>query len=167
MSENLDELREIVAQTLEAKGVLAKLRVRIIVFSKFCWRPFQKFKTDWDLLWSVSLQAQVRKHVFDAIDDQEPSPSVANERVASIRATPSSQIMLDLVLDYLEHFELDYTASVFFAEARVDDLEGVIVDRDDLRARAGLSDANESNEPVLAQLLTSFVRLLNGFSPDS
>ena len=78
--------------------------------------------------------------------------------MAQIRSTPAALLLLDLVREYLDHFELDYTSSVLHAEARVDELEGDSINRADLRARLGLTVASPTAaaEPVLAHLLAAF-----------
>jgi FGFR1 oncogene partner len=68
-----------------------------------------------------ALQAQIRKHVFDAIEEQDGHThnQIQNERLAAIRQTPASQLLLDLIREYLDFYELDYTSSVFHSEARL------------------------------------------------
>ena len=90
-----------------------------------------------------------------------------DDRVAQIRASPDAHLLLDLVREFLDHYELDYTASVMHAEARIDELEGESVDRDALRVRLGLptpaTDVHgQSTEPMLAQLLTAFLHMVCG-----
>jgi hypothetical protein len=65
-------------------------------------------------------QAQIRKHVFDVIEEQDSGNKAAeNDKVALIRHTPTDQLTLQLVREFLDFYELDYTASVFHSEARV------------------------------------------------
>jgi FGFR1 oncogene partner len=68
----------------------------------------------------VHAQAQIRKHVFDVIEEQDSgNKSAENDKVALIRHTPTDQLALQLVREFLDYYELDYTASVFHSEARV------------------------------------------------
>jgi hypothetical protein len=124
MADNIDELKEIVAQSLEAKGVLAKLRVR-----RACSPTARRFvirtlhhMIDVFLICAAVMQAQIRKHVFDVIEENSPgskSDSAENDKLALIRTTPTDVLALDLVREFLDYYELDYTTSVFHAEARV------------------------------------------------
>jgi hypothetical protein len=67
------------------------------------------------------IQAQIRKHVFDVIEENpgSKSDSAENDKLALIRSTPTDVLALDLVREFLDYYELDYTTSVFHAEARV------------------------------------------------
>jgi hypothetical protein len=71
--------------------------------------------------------------VFAAIEEQEGTqqrraaggdaassaahPAQAHRRVHSINTTPAAALMLDLVREWLDFYELDYTASTLTAEA--------------------------------------------------
>src|SRR4051812_8209762 len=103
----MEELKSVVASTLEKQGILAKLR------------------------------AQLRAHVFAAIEAQEQEnagvigtntksapptaglDSQAIKRLATIQATPAGSLVLELIKEWLEFYELDYTASTLLAEARL------------------------------------------------
>jgi FGFR1 oncogene partner len=86
------ELRDLVAQTLEAKGVLGKIR------------------------------AQLRAHVFLALEEQEAEksrPSPVNEELVSFSNTHEGRLVLGLVREFLEFYELSATLAVFEPEADV------------------------------------------------
>lgn len=87
-----DELKGVISRTLEAKGVLAKIR------------------------------AELRKHVFEAIDEQEQQsaePEDVCPQLTSIKSTALDSTALDLVKEFLSFYELDYTLSVLTSEARL------------------------------------------------
>ncbi|GBG33422.1 FGFR1 onco partner [Hondaea fermentalgiana] len=85
----LDQLKHIVSRTLEAKGVLGTIR------------------------------AQLRAAVFTALDEQERANGVylENYRVQKIKSSPESKLLLALMHEFFEFYELDRTLSVFMPEA--------------------------------------------------
>lgn len=81
------ELRDLVAQTLEANGVLGKIR------------------------------AQLRASVFLALEEQEQSQGNTNPSLKQYLSTKEGQAVAGLVREFLEFFNLDYTLAVFEPEA--------------------------------------------------
>ncbi|XP_043273917.1 uncharacterized protein [Venturia canescens] len=83
------ELRDLVVQTLENNGVLAKLR------------------------------AELRASVFLALEEQEtvanPEP-LLNETVKQYLGNEDGKLLFSLVREFLEYFGLDYTISVYDSE---------------------------------------------------
>lgn len=63
--------------------------------------------------------------------------------------TAESQIAADLVREYLEHYKLDYTLSIFIPEANLKDTTPI--DRNDVARKAGISSA--ADEPLLVSLI--------------
>ena len=117
MSSTVDELKEVVVQTLEKKGVLGKIRVCFLHSVAFL----------------IALQAELRASVFTAIDEQEKHSGVYNENktVQSILGTQDGvcfgayllwliqfrKIAFTLIRELFEFCELDYTVSVLTPEA--------------------------------------------------
>ena len=62
--------------------------------------------------------------------------------------TAESQVAADLVRDYLEHYKLDYTLSIFIPEANLKDQP---IDRSEVAKKAGI--AIPTDEPLLVSLL--------------
>lgn len=62
--------------------------------------------------------------------------------------TAESQVAADLVRDYLEHYKLDYTLSIFIPEANLKDTP---IDRSEVARKAGVDVS--SNEPLLVSLI--------------
>ncbi|XP_061195674.1 centrosomal protein 43-like isoform X1 [Saccostrea echinata] len=83
------ELRDLVAQTLEANGVLGKIR------------------------------AQLRASVFLALEEQEQNQDkpFANPALRQYLSTKEGQAVAGLVREFLDFFQLDYTLAVFEPEA--------------------------------------------------
>ncbi|XP_062591577.1 centrosomal protein 43-like isoform X4 [Saccostrea cucullata] len=83
------ELRDLVAQTLEANGVLGKIR------------------------------AQLRASVFLALEEQEQNQDkpFANPALRQFLSTKEGQAVTGLVREFLDFFQLDYTLAVFEPEA--------------------------------------------------
>ncbi|XP_012263625.2 uncharacterized protein LOC105690423 [Athalia rosae] len=83
------ELRDLVAQTLENNGVLAKVR------------------------------AELRASVFLALEEQESvmnTEPLLNKTVKQYLANPEGRLLFSLVREFLEYFGLDYTISVYDPE---------------------------------------------------
>lgn len=80
-------MRDLVAQTLEANGVLGKIR------------------------------AQLRASVFLALEEQEQSQGNTNPSLKQYLSTKEGQAVAGLVREFLEFFNLDYTLAVFEPEA--------------------------------------------------
>ena len=88
-SNNLDDLKQLVTKSLEAKGILGKLR------------------------------AQLRKHVIDVIDNQQTQNNDHNEKILTISNTIEKKMIINLFKDYLEFYGLDYTLSIFLSESQI------------------------------------------------
>ncbi|EEZ99551.2 centrosomal protein 43 [Tribolium castaneum] len=119
------ELRDMVAQTLELNGCLPKIR------------------------------AQLRANLFLALDEdskiskQQP---LLNTKIKSYLEVPEGQLMFCLVREFLEYFDLDFTASVYEPESYVGSFykyEG----RDKIIEDLGLKPSDSFSGPVLQHLL--------------
>nr|XP_002125932.1 FGFR1 oncogene partner [Ciona intestinalis] len=83
------ELRDLLVQTLDKNGVLGKIK------------------------------AELRASVFLALDSSEQNKyksGLANTKLQNFLATEDGKICLNVVKDFLEHFNLDYTSSVLGPE---------------------------------------------------
>lgn len=63
-----------------------------------------------------------------------------------VLSTASSHICAELVKDFLEHYKLDYTLSIYLPEANLNSRE--IMKKDELVQKCGLNEA-DSTKPVL------------------
>lgn len=120
----MDELKNLVIQTLETNGILGQIR------------------------------AKLRSSVFKVIDNNDPShPEKAmhweNPLAQKVLATTESALAADLIREYLEFYRLDYTLSIMIPEAN---LKQDPVDRDGLLRRAEIDRATDK-EPLLVQIL--------------
>eukprot|EP00472_Partenskyella_glossopodia_P003742 CAMPEP_0197523388 /NCGR_PEP_ID=MMETSP1318-20131121/8328_1 /TAXON_ID=552666 /ORGANISM="Partenskyella glossopodia, Strain RCC365" /LENGTH=334 /DNA_ID=CAMNT_0043076063 /DNA_START=118 /DNA_END=1122 /DNA_ORIENTATION=+ len=92
---NIDELQEVVAKALEAKGVLSKLR------------------------------AELRKHVFDVMEEQERSDgepgstSSSSAKTSTMLESKDGKLVAAMLVDFLQCCQLDHTLSVFRSEANI------------------------------------------------
>uniref|UniRef100_A0A7S3ZGK7 Centrosomal protein 43 n=1 Tax=Lotharella globosa TaxID=91324 RepID=A0A7S3ZGK7_9EUKA len=114
---NIEQLQDQVAKALEAKGVLSKLR------------------------------AEIRKHVFDVMEEQENAEGKAplpNPALASVLNTSEGRIAASLVADFLKTCHLDHTLSVFTSEA---DLKGQIMGKSELASSTGFKV--EDDKPLM------------------
>jgi FGFR1 oncogene partner len=120
----MDELKNLVIQTLETNGILGQIR------------------------------AKLRSSVFKVIDNNDPSHKEKamhweNPLAQKVLETTESALAADLIREYLEFYRLDYTLSIMIPEAN---LKQEPLERDDLVRRAEVDSANEK-EPLLIQIL--------------
>ncbi|KAL8606794.1 hypothetical protein ACOMHN_049623 [Nucella lapillus] len=122
------ELRDLVAQTLEANGTLGKLR------------------------------AQLRASVFLALEEQEQVSNrtpFLNKELNSFLSTEDGRLVTSLVREFLEFFHLEFTAAVFDPETGLTeepDSRDALAKELNLRNRPG---DGEAQAPLLMQLLHS------------
>jgi hypothetical protein len=88
------ELKGIVQKTLEAKGVLGKIR------------------------------AQLRSSVFSAIQEEQSDLNGESAALRELKRTSEGRLALELVHDFLLALGLDYTAAVFVPEANISSAGG-------------------------------------------
>jgi FGFR1 oncogene partner len=118
-ADSLSNLTSIVTTALEARGVLGKIR------------------------------AELRASVFSAIHEQQQSePHGGMARPALLHQDSAGRVAAQLVLDLLQHCQLDYSYSVLVPEA---DLNETSLDRGALAGALSL-DAG-TGEPLLVQLV--------------
>ena len=124
--EDLMELKDIVSQTLETKGVLGSIR------------------------------AQLRAAVYTAIDEQEMQKGIhlENPRAARIHETEEGRLLCSLVREYLEFYDLDHTLSVFLPEClqNTSEYEGRETLASKLQLRSYVDEPSEKS-PLLLTLL--------------
>jgi hypothetical protein len=120
----MDELKNLVIQTLETNGILGQIR------------------------------AKLRSSVFKVIDNNDPSGKERalhweNPLAQQVLETTESALASDLIREYLEFYRLDYTLSIFIPEAN---LKQDPLDKGNLVSRAEVDAPNEK-EPLLVQVL--------------
>ena len=120
----MDELKNLVIQTLETNGILGQIR------------------------------AKLRSSVFKVIDNNDPAHKEKamhweNPLAQKVLETTESALAADLIREYLEFYRLDYTLSIMIPEAG---LKQDPLNREGLVRNAEVQNSNE-NEPLLVQIL--------------
>ncbi|XP_015773183.1 PREDICTED: FGFR1 oncogene partner-like [Acropora digitifera] len=127
------ELRDMVAQTLESKGVLGKIR------------------------------AQLRASVFLALEEQEGAEGkipLMNPELKKFLSTSEGCLVTGLVREFLEYFDLDFTIAVFDPESNFSDRYS---GRNNLAKDLKLQDVSGSaKRPLLAEVVKRFSPSTNG-----
>ncbi|PFX16820.1 FGFR1 oncogene partner-like isoform X2 [Stylophora pistillata] len=127
------ELRDMVAQTLESKGVLGKIR------------------------------AQLRASVFLALEEQDGSEGkiqLVNPELKKFLNTSEGRLVTGLVREFLEYFDLDFSIAVFDPETNFSDK---YPGRNNLARELKLNDVdNTSGSPLLAEVLKRLSPVTNG-----
>lgn len=122
-----------VAQTLESKGVLGKIR------------------------------AQLRASVFLALEEQEGAEGkmpLMNPDLKKFLNTSEGRLVTGLVREFLEYFELDFTIAVFDPETNFSDK---YTGRNNLARELKLQDIDgNSNQPLLAEVIKRLSPSTNG-----
>ena len=128
----MDELKNLVIQTLETNGILGQLR------------------------------AQLRSCVFKVIDNQDQvekgqsSFHWENPNAKKVMQTASGVICAELIREFLEFYRLDYTTQIYLPEVNLAHQKAM--NKDELSRRAGLNlDATQQNKPLLMQVLEGFL----------
>lgn len=121
----MDDLKNIVIQNLEQEGTLGALR------------------------------AQLRARVFKAIENYADSNSKQaagfqwqNPAASKLQEDPDAHLVALLVRDYLEHYKMDYSLSVYQPEAAI---QNETTTKNDLASKCGLTA--QSDQPLLVTLL--------------
>ncbi|XP_068698862.1 centrosomal protein 43-like isoform X1 [Montipora foliosa] len=118
------ELRDMVAQTLESKGVLGKIR------------------------------AQLRASVFLALEEQEGAEGkipLMNPELKKFLSTNEGCLVTGLVREFLEYFDLDFTIAVFDPETNFSDKYS---GRNNLAKDLKIQDSNgAASRPLLAEVV--------------
>ncbi|CAI2378610.1 unnamed protein product [Moneuplotes crassus] len=120
----MDELKNLVIQTLETNGILGEIR------------------------------AKLRSSVFKVIDSNDPAHKEKamhweNSLAQKVLETTESALAADLIREYLEFYRLDYTLSIMIPEAN---LKQDPLDREQLVRKAEVDQATDK-EPLLVQIL--------------
>jgi len=118
----VEELKQVVSRTLEARGVLGTIR------------------------------AQLRAAVFTALDEQERANGVhlENSRLVRLHRDEKGLLLAALMKECLEWFDLERAASVFVPEANLTGLH--LEGRQELAQRLGLKNASEERPILLELL---------------
>lgn len=127
------ELRDMVAQTLESKGVLGKIR------------------------------AQLRASVFLALEEQEGAEGkipLMNPELKKFLSTSEGCLVTGLVREFLEYFDLDFTIAVFDPETNFSDKYS---GRNNLAKDLKIQDSNgTASRPLLAEVVKRLSPSTNG-----
>lgn len=120
----MDELKNLVIQTLETNGILGQIR------------------------------AKLRSSVFKVIDNNDPAHKEKamhweNPLAQKVLETTESALAADLIREYLEFYRLDYTLSIMIPEAN---LKQDPLDREQLVRKAEVDQVTDK-EPLLVQIL--------------
>ena len=118
----MDDLKNVVIQTLEEEGTLGQLR------------------------------AQLRARVFKAIEkNAEPAAKQAagfqwqNPAAQKVHETEEARLVAHMIKEYLDFYRMEYTLSVYVPEAALSNQESL--SREELQRRAGLQ--SQTQTPLL------------------
>jgi hypothetical protein len=128
VDDDIEELKGAVMETLEAKGVLQKIR------------------------------AQLRASVFTAVQEGGAAEPPAARAAPCGGPSDAAALLRDLMQEYLAFYNLDFSRDVFACEAGCAALPDSSAQREELRTRVGLGSRRESQPamPMLAELLQAF-----------
>lgn len=118
----MDELKDLIIQSLESKGVLGNIR------------------------------AQLRSCVFKCIDDQDRMESgqssfhFDNPHARKATETPVGKLGAELIREFMEYYKMDYSLNIFGPESNT---MGKTEDKDDLARRTGMEQGSHADKPVL------------------
>ncbi|GAX83230.1 hypothetical protein CEUSTIGMA_g10656.t1 [Chlamydomonas eustigma] len=131
--DDINDIKELVARSLERKKVLSKLR------------------------------AELRAHVFLAIDEEESSTGgeglaikTANPNREALSSLPEGQLVVDIVHEFLEWCCMDFTLKVFEPEIGIMGGTYAVTNRGDVFRQLGLPVTVDG--PVLLSLLRNRLR---------
>lgn len=117
----MDELKNLVIQSLETNGVLGQVR------------------------------AQLRSCVFKVIDNQDQVEQKKsnfhweNPKAKQLRSSEQATLMAELIREFLEFYRLDYTLAIYKPETNI---KGDL-NRDQLASKAGFKNGAQDNKPIL------------------
>ena len=97
----------------------------------------------------AKLKAQLRAHVFEAVQQRDDGAEVAGRAFAR---TPEGALMTELVSEYLECLGLEYSKRVFDAESGAEELASRR-DRAALARDMGVAPPRDEATPLLAAAL--------------
>ena len=131
----MDELKNLMIQTLEANGILGQLR------------------------------AQIRCSVFKIIDNQDEmeDPKLRgksalhweNPAARAVLANQNGLLLAELIREYLEFYKLDYSKQIFMPETNLNTKQATA--GDDLAEKSGLDSKDlDRKKPLLLQILEKF-----------
>ena len=126
----MDELKNLVIQTLETNGILGQLR------------------------------AQLRSCVFKVIDNQDQIEKGQsgfhweNPNARKVMQTATGVICAELVKDFLEFYKLDYTLQIYLPEVNLNNQN--CMSKEELSRKVGLSEPS-AQKPLMAQLIEGFL----------
>ena len=125
----MDELKNLVIQSLETNGVLGQVR------------------------------AQLRSCVFKVIDNQEQVEQKKsnfhweNPKARQLRSSSEATLMAELIKEFMEFYRLDYSLTIFKPETNITGE----TNRNELAKEAGLSHDGVDSKPLLLQMMEQFM----------
>jgi hypothetical protein len=131
----MEEMKNLVIQALETKGVLGQIRARL------------------------------RSSVFKIVDEQDQKYNMGcglkweNNKLYQIIETKSGNLMAELIREFMEHFRMDYSLSVFIPECSISPER---LKREELFAKLGIKGDNIfSNLPIIYIVVAYFLESIN------
>lgn len=134
MAAPIDELKNLVLQSLEGAGVLGQIR------------------------------AHLRSCVFKIVEQQDPSSKSnsyfmrGNPLAQKAIETETGKICAELIKEFMEFYHLDYSLNIFTPELN---LENQPVKKDEIQAKLGLADKKIENFPVLYHIISNIMGSIN------
>jgi FGFR1 oncogene partner len=134
--DDTEQLRDLVAATLEKEGVLGKIK------------------------------AQLRAHVYLALEarDQKARPA-QNPRLTTFLSSTNGRLVASLVREFLQFFDLEFSLAVFDPETNIGrDVQ--YRERERLCSALGLTELTDPQAPLLSEMMRlSKVSVLKSESP--
>ncbi|KAJ3283374.1 FGFR1 oncoprotein partner [Borealophlyctis nickersoniae] len=126
-TEEIESLKSLVSDTLLKRGVLGKIK------------------------------AQLRASVFAVLQESEEGKRLPSEnsKVQALRDTGAGQLAFDLVWDFLQYLDLEYTLAVFKPEASLNKPESSPIDAAAIAVDLDLPESTGSEKPLLLRMLES------------
>eukprot|EP01083_Nonionella_stella_P141830 437701_1 len=135
-NQNIDELKAIVSKTLEKQGILAKA------------------------------QAQLRKHVFEALSSTEQQNASHYNVSPKINENDTNdKFAMALIRDFLEYHHLDYTLSLMNTESQKKMEVTQNITRNEIASRLGLGAQKPNPESSLLNQLVKTLFDADVFKP--
>jgi hypothetical protein len=131
----MEEMKNLVIQSLETKGVLGQIR------------------------------AKLRSSVFKIVDEQDQKYSMGcglkweNSKLYQITENKTGNLMAELIREFMEHFKMDYSLSVFISECSISPER---LKREELFAKLGIKgDGIFNNLPIIYIIVAYFLDSIN------
>lgn len=105
------------------------------------------------------MQAELRANVFLALEENSSTKEtlLRNDELSQFVKIPIGPLVLNLIREFLEFFELDFTLSVFDPESKYDN-EYCSLSREKMISQLKITDCNISN-PLLFEVVDRLIKL--------